>query len=348
MQITDPDFIPQPIASIVNFVVFVDGYFVFAADNSVFFHSNLNDGLSYTATDFGTYDDSRRDVVALHVHREQLYVFGRTTTKAYRNVGGVGFVFAEVTGFTLPRGLAARFSVIELDGSFALIGGGENESPKVYAFTGNEYQPISSTAIDNILQSYNDIELDEAFSFNYSFRGAVFGGWSLSGNTVVFDSHASRISGQKEWHERRSTGLQDKSRWRVNALLEAYGEIFVGDSEGGTIGIVNPDVYTDYSETIRRQFALPVVQNFSKSTFHGTVELVLDNGEGQGVVEMDYTDDGHTYSKARTRNVGEVGRYGQKVRFYRLGRTAKLRIYRFTMTTPIRWAALQFLLDIDE
>jgi hypothetical protein len=330
VRITDPNFIPQPISSVVNFVVFIDGFFVFAADNSVFFHSRLNNGLSYIATDFGRYDDAQGD-----------------TTKAYRNVGGTGFVFSEIQGFVLPKGCASRFSIIELDSSFAMIGQGENESPRIYIFSGNGYSQISSLAIDTVLNNYNDVDFDDAFSFNYSFKGAIFGGWSLNNNTFVYDAYASRVGQTKAWHERRSSNLQDKSRWRVNALLQAYGETFVADSEGGNIGVLDDETFTEYGNIIVRQFALPTIENDGNTVFHGSIELVLDNGYEQGLLSMQYSNNGITYKQERTRAIGDQGQYGKRVIFRRLGATSKLRIYRFTMTSPIKWTVLKCILVVE-
>ena len=58
-EITDPDFTAN---GNPQYVVFIDSYFLFTTDSKKFIISNANDGLSYTATDFGTAEtDPDRD-----------------------------------------------------------------------------------------------------------------------------------------------------------------------------------------------------------------------------------------------------------------------------------------------
>ena len=351
VQITDPNFIPNPTATIVNFVLFIDGYFVFLADNSVFFHSELNDGTSYTATDFGIAYDTRGEIIGGHVHKEQLYIFGATSGKAYRNVGGAGFVFQEITGLSFTKGLAARFSIVETSGTFAMIGNGVNESPKVYAFSGNDFVPISTTAIEFVLQKNFNTQVADAFAMSYSFRGASFSIWSLTDLTIAYDSKASGLAGKPIWHQRFSADLQQKKRWRANSLITAFGRLFCGDSEGGKIGELDQDTYTEYTTNIIRRFALPTVHKDEQMVFHECLKLCGEFGQGlngnQAKVIMDYSDDGKLYKSERVRECGYLGDYSALCQWDSLGSTNRFRIYRFTMSDPVKWVIHKVLLYID-
>ena len=349
--ITDGGFIPTPTASLVNMVLFVDGYFVFMADNSVFFHSALNDGTSYTATDFGIAYDARGEIVGGHVHSEQLYIFGSTSGKAYQNVGGAGFVFQEITGLSFTKGLAARFSIIETAGTFTMIGQGVNESPKIYQFTGNDFVPVSTTAIEFALQQNYTTQVQDAFGLSYSFRGAEFAIWSLNGLTIGYDAKASRLAGKQIWHQRFSSDLQGKERWRVNSLVTAYGRLFCGDSESGKIGELDYDTRTEYGINIIRKFALPSVHNDEQTVFHECLKIVGEFGQGldggQAKIGMEYSDDGKLYKSIRYRECGYLGQNGTVCQWDNLGSTDRFRIYRFTMTDPVKWIIHKALLYID-
>lgn len=351
VQITDPDFIPSPFASLVNIVLFVDGYFVFLADNSIFFHSELNDGTSYIATDFGKYSDSKGDIIGGHVHKEQLYLFGATEGKAYRNVGGSGFVFQEITGLTFTKGLSAPFSIIETADSFAMIGAGRNESPKIYIYAGNDFAPISTTAIENILQSYNDEQVYDAFALSHSYRGGEFSMWSLDNNSFEYDAKASRLAGAARWHERSSSELQGKTRCRMNSLITAYGSLLCGDSEGGKIGVLDYDVRAEYGNNIEREFALPTIHKDGQVVFHDSIKIIGEFGQGlnggEAQVGMTYSDDGKNYVDLRYRGAGKLGQYKSYCEWISLGSTNTLRIYKFRLNAPVKWVIYKVVLMID-
>lgn len=331
--------------------VFIDGYFVISRGSKEFFVSNLNDGLVYDALDFGSAEADPDIIRSLHVHKNQLYVFGSQTIEVFQNIGGAGFPFQRINGFVIPKGIAAPFSVTEFDGTFSFIGQGVNESPKVYVFTGSGVSPISTTSIDFLLQEENNIE--DVFTFNYTFRGAVFVGFSTNDQgTLIYDAKASRLAGANIWHTRVSENLQEKTRWRVNSIVTAYNKLLVGDSESGRIGEILNTVFTEYGQPIIRQFALPTLENNSQPIFFNWIEAVLDSARGTTtnetpVIRMDYSDDGRDYTPQKTRSAGEIGQYSIKARWQQLGTTRRFRIFRFTMSDPINWTVLKVVINTD-
>ncbi len=350
VQITDATFTDLSKAA-PEIVVFIDGYFVITRGSKEFFSSNLNDGTTYDALDFGSAEADPDIIRSAHVHKNQLYIFGSETIEVFQNVGGAGFPFQRIRGFVIPKGIAAPFSVAEFDGSFVFIGQGVDESPKIYIFTGSGVSPISTTSIDYLLQEgANDIV--DAFVWSYSFRGATFVGFSNINGTVVYDSQASRLSGKKTWHTRESYELQFKTRWRVNSIVTAYGQLLVGDSEGGTIGKIDNDVSTDYGRQLLRGFALQTLENNSEEMFFNSIEVILDSGQGledgtTPFIRMSYSDDGRTYTPERTRSAGKVGQYNIKAKWNQLGSTSRYRIFKFYFDAPVRWVVLKVVVNMD-
>lgn len=346
VQITDPAFIPST-ATVVNQVRFVSGFFVFAADNAVVFHSQVNDGLSYNALDFFIYENARNDVIGIHEYKEQLYVFSTISSAGYSatNITQLGSAFVAITGYKFSKGLASKFSIFDFDGSFVMIGRGENESPKIYLFTGNDFTAISHTSIEFLLQQYTDDEILNSFGFNYTFRGAIFAIWSLPDNTFVFDSKASALGKKKTWHERESENLFDKARWRVNSLVTAYSRLMVGDSESGKIGFIDENANTDYGVLIRREIGLATISNNSKTVYHDYLEVELESGttetEDPLQLGMSYSSDTRNLVPTRYRSCGNKGEYNMKVRWYNLGQTNRMRIYKLQTTDRLTlWKVL--------
>lgn len=350
VQITDPAFIPTPKATIVNQVKFISGFFVFAADNGVVFHSNVNDGSSYNALNFFIYENARNDVVGIHEYKDQLYVFSTVSSAGYSatNISQIGSAFVAITGYTFPKGLSSQFSIFDFNGTFVMIGQGEDESPKIYKFTGNDFEAISHTSVELILQQYSDDEIANSFGFNYT-RGGIYAVWSLPSNTFVYDAKASALSGKKIWHDRESTNLFDKKRWRVNSLVTAYGRLMVGDSEGGLIGFIDEKADKDYTEQIIREISLATIENNSKTVFHAYFEVILESGtstdDEEPKIGMFYSSDARKEVPTRYKGCGFKGEYNRKQRWYNLGQTNRMRIY--TLTTNKRLTLWKILVGLD-
>jgi hypothetical protein len=113
-EITDGDFRAngEP-----QHVVFLDGYFVFTTDSKKFIVSDLNDGLTYNALDFGTAEADPDAVVVPIVFRNQLFITGTSTAEAFQNIGGADFPFQR-TGLFIQKGVSAPFSAIGSNDTF--------------------------------------------------------------------------------------------------------------------------------------------------------------------------------------------------------------------------------------
>jgi len=348
-QITDPDFTANGNAEIV---VFVDGYFVFSTAGKKFFVSNINDGTSYNPLAFGTAEADPDDIRGLHVHRNQLYVFGSQTCEAFRNVGGIGlFPFQRITGYVLPKGLASKFSIAEFDDTFAFIGQGDNEAPQIYVHSGNNFTVVSTTAIDLKLQENTDIQLNDAFAWSYAAKGEDFIGWTTAAGTFVLQSKSSKLTQKKVWCERRSENLRNQEAWRVNSIVTAYGKVLCGDSEGGVIGELDFDSNTDYGEFVTREVALPTISNESKRVFHNSFEIEIESGinsdpSAEPKIALSYSNDGRIFTSDRLMSAGKTGE-SIKAKRFRLGQSNRFRIYKLTMTDNNRYVLLKALVDLD-
>lgn len=333
-----------------QYVVFIDGYFVFTTDSKKFITSNLNDGLSYTATDFGTAEANPDDTVAPFVFNNQLFIMGAITGEAFTNVGGAGFPFRR-SGLFLTKGVFAPLSIIEASNTFMWIGGGKNESPAIWQFAGNTSEKVSTTAIDNVLQDLTEAELSQVFAWSYSEKGAYFVGFSLPSTSFVIDTVTGR------WHERKSTytdfgGNKQNVRFRANCVLNAYSKILIGDSVDGRIGELSQDYLDEYGNTISRIVSTQPFQNNMQAFTIPMLELTVESGAGNDDIEdpkitMDISvDGGKTYKDARPRSIGKRGDYRRRAIWRRNGRVSRLAVVRFTMTDAVETSILQLTADM--
>lgn len=331
-EITDADF---RASGDPQHVVFIDGYFAATTDSKKWIISALNDGLAWDALDFGTAESDPDIIVAPVVVRNQLIITGSETTEAFQNqANGAGFPFIRSNIF-LDKGCFAPFSLINANGTFLMIGGGENESPAVWMFSGNDFKKVSTTAIDNVLNSFTDAEINAAFAFSYAQKGAYFVGFTIADRTFVFDFSASK------WHERKSIINSIESRWRVNSIITAYGKVLVGDSQDGRIGWMKTDEYMEYGDEIVRRFSTQPFSNQGASVRVKSIELTVESGVGNSdrpdpMISMSVSDDGKTWLYERSRSMGKIGEYDRRAVWYRNGRFPRFRVFRFTMSDPVK------------
>ena len=315
-------------------VVFIDGYFVCSTDSKKFISSAINDGLSWNALDYGTAEADPDIIRALFVFGNQLFIMGSETTQAVQNVGGTGFPFASIVGLVIPKGLYANFSIVATSNSFMMLGGGVNESPAIWLFTGNGFDKISTTAIDSLLNNYTDMEIQDVVAVSYAEKGAYFTGFSLPDRDIYYDSITGR------WHERATFDDGQLTGWRVGFMAAAYGRIIVGDSIDGRIGELDTNLYTEYGNTIFRRIRTQPLHNLGNAISVVSLELTMESGSGDLVtvdpqIRFRWSDDARTYSNQLSRSFGKLGEYFKRSIWRRLGRSPRFRVFEFTLTDPV-------------
>lgn len=338
-EIDDLDF------QVSDTVSFKDGFFIFTtSDGDQFFVSNLNQPLVYSALDFGSADVRPDKIVASHVNHNELFVLGEETIELFQNIGGSGFPFQRVKGGDTQKGLHAKFSVIDFDNTFVFLGGDVNELTSVWRMGGG-VQKISTSAVDNAIQEYTEDEIADAFAFTYAYGGNFFLAFTfestrIPSRTLVYDATTSALSGASVWHERQ-TGVTD-DKWRVTSIVSAYGELFVGDSIDGRIGVLNKDTHTEYGDPIKRsKTSLPFHLDLFP-LFVSELKLTMESGVGtiDGLdpqIGMEFSDDyARTFSTKYLRSYGKIGEYNRLPAWRRQGRVPKNRVLRFTTTEPIK------------
>lgn len=336
-EITDPDFIANgtPLQ-----VVYIDGYFCCTTNEKKFIISALNDGLAWDALDFGTAESSPDPVVSPVVSKNQLFICGDISTEGFTNIGGAGFPFQR-SGLFLDHGVFAPFSVVQANDTFMFIGGREAESPAIWQLVDTRMEKVSTTAIDTILQGFTLAEVQSAFAYTYAQKGGYFIAFNLPTTTVVYDQVTGR------WHERRSRIVRPDStvvdeRLRVNSVVGSYGRLFVGDSQDGRIGEMDPGVYTEYGDSVIRTVASRPYHALEKPFTLPLLELTMESGVGNIAVpdpkvRMDIsTDGGRTFRDDRTRSIGKAGEYGRRTVWRRNGRPSRSAVVRFTLSDAVK------------
>lgn len=322
-------------------VVFINSFFIVTTDTKKFIRSAANDGLSWNSLDSGTAEADPDPIVAPIVFKNQLFLGGSETFEVFEGVAAGGLGFQRINGFIINKGLFAPFSLVGISDTFMFIGGGVNESPAVWAFSGSTVQKVSTTAIDAELQDFTSEEIENSFAYSYAQNGASFVGFNVGASTFEFNT----VSGL--WNERVSQitttkGVPISARWRTNSMVTAYNRVLVGDSQDGRIGVVEPDVYTEYgNEIIRTVTTQPFADQGNVLTV-SQLELTVESGVGDfstvnPVVRLSVSKDGKTFNNEISRSLGEIGRFNQRCIWRKsVGRVPRLVVFKFVMSDPVK------------
>lgn len=333
-------------------VVYADGYFIHQAAKNVF-NSALNDGMTYSGIDFAEAEADPDDITGIHVSRGQLFIGGSETTEGWQNVGSLNFPYQRIAGFILPIGIRAKNSIVDTGNTFCFIGNDIGGQAAVYQYTGNNFEKISTAAIEYLLLKYSQEDVSSIIGFQYSQNGAVFAGWILPDACIVYDARASQLAQKPVWHERKSFISGEQTRWRANCVLQAYGKFFVADYRSGKIGILSIDTYKEFGEFIRRRFSAGPFNNSEGATFWNSVQLIVESGtdtvlDRGPTIDMSYSNDGgKTFGTEISRSIGKVGEYTTQPTWNRLGLCRNARVYRFDYSDDAKLVVIGLIGDFD-
>ena len=323
--ISDPDLPP------VSAIDFVDGYVVYAESGTGRWGcSALNDLTNYNALDYATAEAYPDDLVTLKVDHRQVLLFGQESTEIWYNSGQSGFPFERLAGGFIEYGCLARLGVAKQDNSVFWLA----HDRTVRRLTGQTPVRVSQHGVEEKLASYARVDDCEAFPYTWNGHLFVVFRFPSAQATWVLDVTTG------EWHERASYG---RSMWNVIDAAHCYGKIFVQNAETGAVGYLSDTTYTEFGETLRREWTYPQVYATNRRLFHSSLELVARTGDAPiGVVphvQLDISDDGgNTWLSLPMREFGRVGEYSHLVRWNRLG-MARDRVYRCSVSDsaiPVR------------
>ena len=336
VRITDVDF-DGPATD----VRYSDGFFTFGKkDGNRWFISDLRDGSSYIATDYGSAEADPDPVVAHIAVQGLVYIFGTKTHEQFAPDGSGGFPYVRNNSGTYNNGCLAPHSLIKFGDMIVWIGGGENEQPGIWATNGGRPEKLSTPSIDNLINSGGRAILRTAYSLVWSEGGHSFAAFTIpTVGTVVYDQTTGK------WHERESWDrfllIQP---WRVAVMLDAYDVTIVGDTFSAMIGRYARDISVEYTNEIKAYFDLPAIDNGGKPFSVNQFELVVETG----VVPITGTganpkirfrvsrDGGRTHTPPISRNLGATGDYRKRVGWALLGRFPRAFCGRVEISAPIR------------
>jgi hypothetical protein len=340
-QITDPDFYGA-----VG-VGFIDGYFVYNQPDSQKFWVTSLYGSSVDPLDFASAEGSPDNLVTLIVDHREVWLFGETSVEVWYNAGLPDFPLARIQGAFNEIGCQAPYSVAKLDNALFWLGKDARGNGIVYRSKGYTGERVSTHAVEWQIQQYTT--LADAVAYTYQQDGHAFYvlNFPTANTTWVYDV-ATGV-----WHERAGWENNQFTRHRGQCQMNYNNEIVIGDYVAGVLYAYDMNVYVEANtiqKWLRSWRALPTGQNDLKRTAQHSLQLDCESGvglsTGQGSdpqVMLRWSDDGgHTWSNEHWKSMGQIGQYGKRVIWRRLGMTQKLRdrVYEISGTDPVKIAIM--------
>jgi hypothetical protein len=187
----------------------------------------------------------------------------------------------------------------------------------------------SNPGIDAILEH---ADVTGSYALVYSCGGHPMYALMLpaEARTLVYDTTTT------EWHEMESFGL---GRWRPLCIYNGYGKQLVGDSQGGKIGFLDTEVFTEWGTVRSTRWTLQPIYDANNRISLRRVEIVL----GQGLAPLGLNpmitlrvsnDGGKTFHALPMRSLGTTGAYKNRAHWENCG-TSRKKVLEFELSDPV-------------
>lgn len=138
----------------------------------------------------------------------------------------------------------------------------------------------------------------------------------------------------------------------MNSLCQAYGGIYVGDSQDGRIGQLSPDIYTEYDNAIISTWITQPFSNQGQFFSVPQLELTCESGVGTSEeldpqIRLSWSKDGRNFSDERQRSLGKVGEYLRRAIWRRLGGFSRLAVIKLVISDNCKKMILKIEADIQ-
>lgn len=281
-----------------------------------------------------TAESSPDNLVAIFVNAGQLMLLGGSTTEWWATTSDANLPYAPVQGAVTEWGLAAPLALCKFGASsVAWLGRNRLGQVQVVQADGYQVRPISIPDVDYLINNYTAV--DDATMYAYM----------LGGHPML---EISFPSAGKSWlYDARSEAWSVLTTGNLGRHVAQYGVAYngktrVSDYRTGDIYTLDPDVYTDNGQTIRRSIVGRHIfkgdpMSISEMWIDMEMGVGLPNGQGSNPQLMLRTskDGGHVWSNEIWSGIGPQGVYQRRGVFRRLGR-ARDWLFELSIADPVK------------
>jgi len=300
----------------VNSVDFLDGYFVFSTAYGEIWHTQPNDAGNINALSFATAESDPDGLVRLKGHKGFLFALGQRSLEIWRDVGTTPFAFSPEDA-DIDIGCAAGHSVTEVSDGLAWVDHFRN----VRLLKGGAPQIISTHSVARKLEDLTDDEIADVEGWRYWHEGHEFYELKSAQWSQIYDVTTGL------WHDGMSQGLNRRSRQR-HVLFNNLD--ILGNETDGKLYYIDRTSYHDAGSNFVMSAISRPYHAFPNKLTCSAFELDMITGVGLDSATADTANPqvmfdvsrngGKTWGAQRTRPLGKIGEYSQKIRFNNLGK----------------------------
>jgi hypothetical protein len=340
VEIADTDFAAY---AGVGGVTYQDSYGIFyatGADGTKWFFSDTNDFTAYDATDVYTQRARNDDIAGIISHRQQIWIPGKKAYEVWYNYGGDNTSTANPT-FALYKdgvydvGIIAPATLTDMQGAAVCWLSNRND---LIMSSGLNPTAVTNGMFSRELSGYLSVEDANAFSYVDEGHTFVQINFPTADKTWCFDATTKMWFKKQSWKPDGTWG-----RHRANCYAYFQNKHYVGDYSNGKVYEMTRDTYDDDGNDIRRELYTVNQDSGIHPKRHNPVQVITASGVGlvgataEPQIMLRYSNnDGNTWSSEIWRGVGDIGEYGNKAIWWRLGSSSK-RMYHLAMTDRVLW-----------
>lgn len=276
-------------------IVYLDGYWIgfVIGDQELRWAGPTNTARgTWSAANFFQAESLPDDLSAIAVCQRELFAFGTDSTEIFQNFGDSAVPFRRV--FTINRGIAAPYSVIEADNTLWFL----SDERKIVQFQGRTPVTVSTPFYDTVLAEMGTVS--DAWAWKPQLPGQFLLAWTFPTEelTIVYDYKT------KDWCEWDGfvAGQSDRFRGHSHLYVKDWNKNLVGDFRTGTIWELTRDAKADGDEVrrlLRRTGRIDHgVATRKRSNFYllDVKRGVGTNGDTEPVLEMRVNDDNNGWT----------------------------------------------------
>jgi hypothetical protein len=289
----------------------ISGYTVITEqDGQRFEWTELADGGTRNALYFATADAVSDNLIRAMSNQSQLWLFGEQSIEIWYPTGDSGAnAFARLPNGVIDRGLWNYRLITRVGERIMFVG----EDGRVYATNGAQIEPISTPAVESVIERFQ-----AARCFEYFDRGHHFGVIiCLTEPAFVYDFRTGL------WHERASPDAlgNDLSDWDQDfAVFSAESQRWYGLDVSGNMWQMD-DTYADLNSALKRRMVSRPIYMDGDQFSVSEVEFLAGMGRSATAdVKMRISKDGgRTWGSTITRSLGGTAEYDHRAVFRALG-----------------------------
>lgn len=302
-----------------RFCVFFNQRILFQGENGQVFYSELNDPTDIPGLNFFTAESLPDEIVAITTSEDMVYLHGEDSTEPVYDSGDADNPFQRVQGGVMHSGCAFADTALRVDNSSWWVERDKDGSGIVRRTQGATAVRVSTSAVERWLRTATNVA-----AHTYQEEGHLY--YRLTADQGPCWTYDLK---EQEWFEEawlnRNTAGQE--RHRAEFHVHAFGFNLVFDHENGKVYKQSLSYHSDDGQEIRSTRVSYHSGQDGKQVI--VDELYLDfatgvglDGSGQGtdpIVMLRVSKDGAGFGRERQAKLGGIGKFRQRVRFWRLG-----------------------------